>query len=128
MPLPDYTNTDVWDIVSNIEDEINKFLDVAKQTADDQVLELAKRQYPLIIDSVVYQMSCLPVDREAKGLEPLLRQEEVQEPFNEIVEMIATVFGIPTETVSSDMVKRTELLSASDLRMARKLRNENMLH
>ena len=106
MQSHDYVNTDVWDIVNNIEREINEFLNDVKQVSEDDVLDVVDAHYPKIIDSVVYQMSCLPVDRVSKGLEPLLPQDEVNKPFNEIVNMISTVFGKPAGEISKEILYR----------------------
>lgn len=121
-------NSNMWDIVENVEQSLLEMLATARSTEDGDLQEFVDRHYYSLLQNIVYQITSLPADRFENGLEPASDITEMSEGYNQLIESLTSAFGYDKKRIEKDMKQYTRKYTPEDIFVVRKLRKENMLH
>lgn len=120
--------TTVWEVVAEFEHRMLNMLDEARKTPDEQLESVVQRHYLATLQGIVWEMTCLPSNREDAGLDPSTDNEEFREGFTELMNLITSAFGYSKQKVETDMKPFLRKYTPEDIREIRRLKRENLLN
>lgn len=120
--------TTVWEVVEAFERRMLSMLDEARNTPDEHLAAVVERHYQATLQGLVWEMTCLPSNREDAGLDPSTDGDEFQAGFVELMNLITTAFGYSKQKVEADIKPYLRKYTPEDIREIRRLKRENLLN
>lgn len=107
--------------VQTLTDDVDAYYDHLKSGTLDKF-------YQQIVETIVVDMMRLPVERTLSGLGPIEDPDDVSRSVTQIAEIISASFNRSKDQVRADIIQAVTACPADDIRSARMLRHNNMLH
>lgn len=121
-------NTEVWDIVAQVQHYIYEAFNEAELNGGDYPADAMQHQYTTMLERIVFEMTSLPVNRESADLDPIDDPLDVQDAYDQILEMVGTAFGHTYSKIEKDMHTILDMYTVDDLRVIYELKKSNRLH
>ncbi len=121
-------STTVWEIVNKFENRMYNMLDDARGTRPEELDAVVTKHYLATLQGIVWEMTCLPANREDAGLDPATDPDEIHAGFTELMNLITAAFGISKQKVETDIRPYLRKYSPEDIREIRRLKREGMLN
>lgn len=121
-------STTVWEIVNKFENRMYSMLDDARGTPPEQLDAIVTKHYMATLQGIVWEMTCLPANREDAGLDPSTDPEEIHAGFTELMNLITSAFGISKAQMEADIKPFLRKYSPEDIREIRRLKREGLIN
>lgn len=116
--------------VLSVDDVVNlasSLCDVSEKTR--HIINGTEQQYyKNVIQSIVYHMTVIPVDRVVHESDESDESSDVMIAFTTISHTLADFFGKPATNVEEDMVDAMDKFPIDDVRQSRILQQRGLLH